>query len=90
MKETSRIAHEMIKPEKPGLKQKILKGLKLINKGSFRDIADAAGLRESQVWKRLSELKAEGYITEKSIKKCPISGKPVTVWTLNDSKQLNL
>lgn len=91
MKTTSILAHESIKPEKARLHRLILKGLEEIQKGSFRDIADASGLRESQVWKRLGELRDQGYIVELDTKKCPISGRKVTVWIINDeNRQLNL
>ncbi|SOC79845.1 AsnC-type helix-turn-helix domain-containing protein [Salinimicrobium sediminis] len=90
MKSTSIEAHESIKQDKSRLHRKILQALRKINKGSFRDIAAAAGLRESQVWKRLSELKSSGSIQEVDTKKCPVTGRSVTVWTINQSNQLTL
>lgn len=93
MKETSIEAHESIKPYKSRLHRLILKGLRKIRKGSFRDIADASGLRDAQVWKRLGELREQGNIVEYDTKTCPVSGRTVTVWRINEmteTKQLNL
>ena len=82
MNSTSITAFESIKPERSRLQKIILQGLSKIKKGSFRDIARASGLREGQVWKRLSELKQIGRITEVDTKICSISGRPVTVWKI--------
>ena len=82
MKSTSLAAYDSIKPERKNLQQRILLGLQKIKRGSFRDIAKASGLREGQVWKRLSELKRTGKITESDTKVCPVSGRTITVWKL--------
>lgn len=93
MKPTSIEAHNSIKPDKSRLHRIILSGLRRIRRGSFRDIAKASGLRADQVWKRLAELKDQGSIIEDDFKKCPISGRRVTIWAIKeqqDPKQLNL
>lgn len=82
MKSTSLQAYDSVKPDIPGVKNQILQGLQKIKKGSFRDIATASYLRSDQVWKRLSELKQDGKITETGTKTCHISGRPVTIWKL--------
>ncbi|WP_424493931.1 hypothetical protein [Salinimicrobium sp. GXAS 041] len=82
MKSTSIEAHNSIKPEKQIIFAKIISGLKSIKKGSFRDIARASKLRDAQVWRRLSELKDLGKITESGTKVCGTSGRTVTVWKL--------
>lgn len=91
MKATSIEAHNSIKPDKSRLQRIILQGLRKIGRGSFRDIAEAAGLRESQVWKRLSELKDAGLIKEADTKICEVSGRRVTIWQLTtENNQLDL
>ena len=91
MKTTSIEAHNSIKPDKAKMHRLILSGLRKIGQGSFRDIATAAGLREAQVWKRLSELKEQNLIYEADEKQCPVSGIKVTVWKLKTSNnQLDL
>lgn len=62
--------------------QKVLTGFIKIKKGTFREIAKAANLTESQTWKRLSELERQGLIKDESTVKCPSSGRKVTVWEL--------
>tara|TARA_Y100001963_G_C6756750_1_gene437310 strand:+ start:915 stop:1169 length:255 start_codon:yes stop_codon:yes gene_type:complete len=82
MKQTSYEAYQSIKDGLPELQQKVLAGLQRIKRGSFRDIARAARLRESQVWKRLSELKNRGLIKEDGTKVCSVSGRSLTIWEL--------
>lgn len=83
MKNTSKQAYDIIKPKIGIIQSKVFNALKSIDKGSFRDISNASNLTESQVWKRLSELRDSGKIIEDSIKKCEISGRSVTVWAIN-------
>ncbi|AVR47229.1 hypothetical protein C7S20_19320 [Christiangramia fulva] len=90
MKTTSIEAHEFVKDKKSRMHKNILQTLRVIGKGSFRDMAHAGGLKEAQVWKRLSEMKELGYIVEVGIKVCPESNRKVTVWAINESKQLSL
>lgn len=85
MRQTSIEAYEAVKEQLPRLHRIILSALRKINSGSFRDIAKAAGLRDDQVWKRLSELETEGRIQTKSDKICPITGRRVSVWTIKQN-----
>ncbi|NAW50388.1 winged helix-turn-helix transcriptional regulator [Elizabethkingia argentiflava] len=81
MRKTSIIAHELL--DKTSFHSKIIIGLTKIKKGSFREIAQACGLREDQVWKRLSELEKKGLIRYTGeIKICQVSSRPVGVWEL--------
>lgn len=81
----SQIAHESIKPYKEDLHSKIFDALEKIESGSFRDIAKASGLRDEQVWKRLSEMEKENKIENFSTKLCEISHRPVSVWRIKTS-----
>ncbi|MDV3822903.1 hypothetical protein CMU07_09065 [Elizabethkingia anophelis] len=81
MKTTSIISHELIKPHKDSLQDKIYRGLLKIKRGSFRDIAKATGLREGQVWKRLSEMVKKNLIRDSGeVKLCEVSRRPVVIW----------
>ncbi|MDP9954738.1 DNA-binding Lrp family transcriptional regulator [Epilithonimonas hungarica] len=80
MNTNSRIAHEGIKPFKEDLQSKIYDALEKIESGSFRDIAKASGLRDEQVWKRLSEMEKENRIENIGTKLCEISHRPVSIW----------
>ncbi|AQX87153.1 winged helix-turn-helix transcriptional regulator [Elizabethkingia bruuniana] len=81
MRTTSIIANKAINKE--SIYDRIIKGLTKIKKGSFRDIAEASGLSEQQVWKRLSELERMGMIEyTDEIRICKISGRSVGVWRL--------
>ncbi|WP_407535422.1 winged helix-turn-helix transcriptional regulator [Elizabethkingia miricola] len=81
MRATSIIANKEINKE--SIYDRIIKGLMRIKKGSFRDIAEASGLSEQQVWKRLSELERMGVIEyTDEIRICKISGRSVGVWRL--------
>lgn len=82
MNTNSQIAYESVKPLLPDLREKILTALESIGSGSFRDIAKASGLRDEQVWKRLSELEKAGRVANVNTKLCEISHRPVSVWEL--------
>lgn len=85
MKQTSILAHESIKPAKDFLHSKILQGLKKIEKGTFREIANAANLDEQQVWKRLSEMERKEMITYTDEKKqCQVSHRLCGIWEINE------
>ena len=77
-------AHESIKPSKESLYIKIKSALKVIEKGTFREIAKQANLQDMQVWKRLSEMERMNIISNVSDKICAVSGRRVSVWTLNN------
>lgn len=59
---TSILAHESIKPSKESLYIKIKSALKVIEKGTFREIATECNMKDQQIWKRLSELERLGKI----------------------------
>ena len=80
MKQTSILAHESIKPSKESLYIKIKTALKVIEKGTFREIAKQANLQDMQVWKRLSEMERVGKIENVSDKICTVSGRSCSVW----------
>ncbi|OPC66345.1 winged helix-turn-helix transcriptional regulator [Elizabethkingia miricola] len=83
MKATSLISHELIKPHKDSLQDKIYQGLLKIKRGSFREIAKASGLEEGQVWKRLSEMVRKNLIRDTGeMKLCEVSNRPVIIWEI--------
>lgn len=86
MNQNSIEAHESVKPDKLKLHRKILGALRCIKKGSFRDIARSANLKNAQVWRRLSELKKKDLIVNNEDKICPVSGRRVSVWELKEEQ----
>jgi DNA-binding Lrp family transcriptional regulator len=82
MKQTSILAHESIKPTKESLYLKIKQALNKINSGSFRDIANHLGLKDEQVWKRLSELEKLEIVEIKGTKICEVSKRKVSIYKL--------
>jgi len=84
MNQNSIDAHESIKPSKESIYIKITSALKVIEKGTFREIAKQANLQDMQVWKRLSEMERMNIISNVSDKICAVSGRKVSVWTLNN------
>lgn len=86
MKTTSYLAYQSIKQDLGDLQKQTLLGLQKIKSGSFREIADAANLRESQVWKRLSELRDRGIAKESGTKVCKVSGRSVTIWEIVENE----
>ena len=85
MNQNSIDAHESIKPSKENLHTKIKSALKVIEKGTFREIAKQANLQDMQVWKRLSEMERMNIISNVSDKICAVSGRRVSVWTLTNN-----
>ena len=84
MNQNSIDAHESIKPSKENLHAKIKASLKVIEKGTFREIAKQANLQDMQVWKRLSEMERMNIISNVSDKRCAVSGRKCSVWILNN------
>ena len=84
MNQNSIAAHQSIKLSKESLYIKIKTALKVIEKGTFREIAKQANLQDMQVWKRLSEMERMNIISNVSDKRCEISGRSCSVWTLNN------
>ena len=85
MNQNSIDAHESIKPDKPTLYKKIREALEVIGNGTFRQIAKQANLEDMQVWKRLSEMERLNIISNVSDKRCEISGRSCSVWTLTNN-----
>lgn len=83
-KQNSREARESIEPKLNSIHHQIIYTLKKLNQGTFYDIAIAANLEPSQVWKRMSELeKAKKVVADG--KAMGASGRNVTVWKpIND------
>jgi len=84
MNQNSIDAHNSIKEAKETLYIKIKTALKVIEKGTFREIATECKLQPDQVWKRLSEMERLNIISNVSDKICAVSGRRVSVWTLNN------
>lgn len=81
MRTTSLIANKTV--DREGQHEKIINGLSKIKQGTFREIAEASGLNENQVCKRLSELERKGSIVyTKELKICEISGRACGIWKL--------
>lgn len=86
-KPTSKAGETFIASFKPSHKSKILEGLeKLKVGGTQEEIAKTTGLREDQVWKRLSELETDGKIFNAGITRKLKSGLHGIVWQLNGMK----
>lgn len=78
---TSKAAENFIRPFKPNHKQKILAGLENMRVGgTFEEIAAATGMKDGQVWKRLSEMEKDGTIFNTGITRKLSSGMMGTVW----------
>ena len=87
---TSKSAEQFIKPFKPNHKQKILAGLDMLKVGgTFEQIAQITGMKESQVWKRLSEAERDGTIFNTGITRKLSSGMEGTVWQKSGMKTVD-
>lgn len=64
---------------------KILQALRKIREGNFERIAYFAGLTESQVWKRLSELETAGMIRKTGKTAVLSSGDRGVIWAVVDT-----
>jgi hypothetical protein len=82
-KPTSKAGEEFIRVFKQSHKEKILSGLeKLKVGGTFEEISKVTGMREDQVWKRLSELSTDEKIFDTGITRKLKSGLQGTVWQI--------
>ena len=78
---TSQAANEFIKPFKPNHKQKILAALENLKVGgTFEELSLSSGMKESQIWKRLSEMEKDGTVFNTGITRKLKSGMFGTVW----------
>jgi len=87
--ETSKAAHEFIKPHKPNHIERIVEALKKLKTGgTFESIAACAGMRDDQVWRRLSEAEKAGIIFNTGTTRKLKSGCSGSVWQLTDLSQI--
>lgn len=61
---------------------RILETLEQIGTGTFEQIAEAAHLRDSQVWRRLSDLHSAGLVTPTGDERIGRSGRNQRIWRL--------
>ena len=81
---TSKAAEQFIKPHKTNHYDKILEGLeKLKVGGTYEEIAVVSGLKEQQVWKRLSEMERNGQIFNTGMTRRLSSGMNGGVWQVS-------
>lgn len=86
-KPTSKAGEAFIKPHKPNHQQRIKEALERLRiGGTFEEIALVAGMRDSQVWKRMSELAANGEVFDTGITRKLKSGVSGIVWQLHGKK----
>lgn len=84
----SKLGEAHIAPHKENHKDKILAALgKLRVGGTHEEIAEAAGMRPDQVWKRLSELYHDSKIFDTGLLRRLKSGVHGTVWQLTEIPQ---
>lgn len=80
---TSKMAHDSIKPFKEAIWLQIEQGLeKLAVGGTFHEISRETGLKEDQVWKRLSEMEEQHRVYKTGLTRTNPSGRKSTVWQL--------
>lgn len=80
---TSKSADVFITPHKPNHKQKIVEGLTQLKVGgTYEEIAKQTGMKESQVWKRMSDLHKDGDVFDTGITRVLSSGCKGIVWQL--------
>lgn len=80
---TSKAGEQHIKPFKPNHKQKILEALERSKIGcTYEEAAKLAGMRDDQVWKRLSEMEKDGTIFNTGITRKLKSGLGGSVWQI--------
>lgn len=83
--QTSFDAHDSIKDSKSYYYKKIIEGLtKLQVGGHFEEIAEASGVKPSQVWKRLSEMIDMGILFNTGVTRKTSSGRQAMVRQLTN------
>lgn len=84
-KPTSKAGEVFIKPHKISHRERIVAALiKLRVGGNHEQIAEEAGLRPDQVWKRLSEAEREGEVFDTGCTRPLKSSVAGIVWQLTD------
>ena len=87
-RKTSVDAHESVKNSKARVYELIIEGLrKLKIGGNFEQIAEAAGLEPSQVWKRLPEMIEQGTVYNVGNTRPTSSGRQAMVRQLTEFKK---
>lgn len=80
---TSKAAHEFIKPHKPSHCERIKDGLRLLKGGAtYEEISRITGMKESQVWKRMSDLVKASEVYDTGATRVLSSGCKGIVWQL--------
>lgn len=88
---TSKEGEQFIAPFKPTHQSKIVEALdKLKVGGTFEEIAAIANMKDSQVWKRLSELEAQQRIFNTGLTRKLKSGVKGIVWQVIGGKSFDL
>jgi hypothetical protein len=84
--QNSKAAHEFTKPAKKAYWEKIMDALNDLKGGAtFEELADKAGLRPDQVWRRLSEMERDGKIFNTGVSRPLKSGCSGAVWQSSNS-----
>jgi DNA-binding Lrp family transcriptional regulator len=84
---TSREAFHSLDPEKINeIHKRILEGLKLLQTGTYEDLAKVLKLKPERVWRRLSELHRAGMIYRTGDRKILSSGRAGFVWAITGSE----
>lgn len=82
MKETSLEAYEGVKPKIKDHHKTIINTLKLLHKGTSRDISNQSGMNYHAVSRRMSELRRDDIVIEGGTTIDNTSKKRVTLWEL--------
>lgn len=89
-KPTSKLGESFIKPHKLTHREKIVAALIALRVGgNHEQIAEAAGLRPDQIWKRLSEAQRDGEIFDTGCTRPLKSSVPGIVWQLCDLSKID-
>lgn len=84
---TSKAAHDSVKEHKGAMYEKIVEGLeKLKVGGTFYEIAEAAGIKPEQCWKRLPEMIELGLVYNVGTTRPTPSGRKAMVRQLVEIK----
>lgn len=79
--ETSKAAHNSIKPLKAAMWLRIEQGLEELKVGAtFDELATHLNVHPDQVWRRLSELEEQGRIYKTGITRTSARNRKATVW----------
>jgi DNA-binding Lrp family transcriptional regulator len=88
--QTSRDAHESIKPAKGYYHKKIIEALERIRVGAtYEEAAKVAGIRPDQAWRRMSELVQAGIVYNVGITRQTSSGRKAMVRQLVGMKAVD-